>query len=131
MAKKKEDLKKKVAIDFRFAKILAIISIIGFLEILMSSFFNFSFSEYAEFLWLSLIGAGFIIESKPKKIHKERTDDSVSNITSLVIGIIAIIAGILSIPQVGVDHNVFSATKGVISLIAIIFIAIESFIIKK
>jgi len=130
MAKKKI-AKKKANNPLKFSGILAIISIIGFLEITTSSFFNFSFGEYIEFLWLSLMGIGFIIESSPKKIHEKKADETVTDITSLVIGIIAIIAGVLSLPQISINHPVFSATKGVISLIAIIFIVIQTWIIKE
>lgn len=123
--------KKAVGTQLKFASILAIISIIGFLEIVSSNFFNFSFGDYIEFLWLTLMGVGFIIESSPKKIHTKKADETVTDITSLVIGIIAIIAGILSIPQVGINHPVFQATKGVVSVIAIIFIAIQTWIVRK
>ena len=76
------------------------------------------------------MGIGFIMESKPKQIHTRNSNDSVTDITALVVGVMAIIAGILSIPQIGVDHPVFFASKGVISLIAIIFIAMETWVIK-
>lgn len=122
---------KEAQARLKFTSILAIISIIGFLEIVSSNFFNFSFADYIEFLWLALMGVGFIIGSKPKKIHKKNVDESITDITSLVIGIIAIIAGILSIPQVGINHPVFQATKGVVSVIAIIFIAIQTWIVRK
>ncbi len=106
------------------------VSIIGFGEIILNSFFDLSFQKYMGFLWLTLMGIGFIMESKPKQIHRRNSNDSVTDITALVVGVMAIIAGILSIPQIGVDHPVFFATKGVISLIAIIFIAMETWVIK-
>jgi putative Mn2+ efflux pump MntP len=129
MPKRKKE--KKQRISLRFASILAIVSIIGFCEIILNSFFNLSFQEYISFLWLTLLGIGFILESKPKSLHKRKSNESVTNITSLVVGGMAIIAGILSIPQIGINHPVFFATKGVISLIAIIFIAIETWVVKN
>ena len=131
MPKKKEIKEKKRRISLRFASILAIVSIIGFLDIVSYSFFNFSMGKYQEVLWLVLLGIGFILEAKPKNIPKNSKEDSITNITSLVIGILAIISGILTLPLIHVEHPVFSATKGVISLIAIIFIALETWVMKN
>lgn len=125
----KEEKKRKISL--RFASILAIVSIIGFFDIMSFSFFNFSLGNYQEVLWFVLLGIGFILEAHPESISKKPKDDSITNITSLVIGSISIIAGILTIPFIGMDHIVFSATKGVISLIAIIFIALETWVMKN
>ena len=127
--KKKQEKKRRISI--KFASVLAVVSIIGFCEIILNSFFNLSVQEYIGFLWLTLMGLGFIMESKPKQLHKKNSNESVNNITALVVGAMAIIAGILSIPQIGVNHPVFFATKGVISLIAIIFIAMETWVVKN
>lgn len=128
---KKKEVEKKRKISLRFASILAIVSIIGFFDIMTSSFFNFTIGGYQEVLWLVLLGVGFILEAQPKNLPKNSKDESVTNITSLVIGIMAIIAGILTLPFIGIEHPVFSATKGVISLIAIIFIALETWVMKN
>ncbi len=124
---KKKQIKK---LPIKFASILAIVSIIGFLEITLNSFFNFSFQTYIEFLWLTIIGIGFIIISKPKKLTKSK-NEPVTDITALVIGSLAIIAGILSLPFLNIIHPTFFAIKGVISLIAIIFIVLETWFLKK
>ena len=125
---KKNNPKRRIAIGF--ASILAIVSIIGFLDIVLDSFFEFSFQNYMSFLWLCLMGVGFIIISKPKNLT-QRKDDSVTNITALVVGSLAIIAGILSLPFLAITHPVFFAIKGVISIIAIIFIALETWVVKN
>jgi len=127
MKKKSNQIKK---LPIKFASILAIVSIIGFLEITLNSFFNFSFQNYIEFLWLTIIGVGFIIISKPKKLTKSK-NEPVTDITALVIGCLAIIAGLLSLPFLNIIHPVFFAIKGVISLIAIIFIILETWFLKK
>ena len=67
---KKKEVEKKRKISLRFASILAIVSIIGFFDIMTSSFFNFSIGNYQEVLWLTLLGVGFILESKPKISQK-------------------------------------------------------------
>jgi len=124
---KKKQTKK---LPIKFASILAVVSIIGFLEITLSSFFNISFQSYIEFLWLTIIGLGFIIISKPKKLTKSKKEP-VTDITALVVGCLAIIAGLLSLPFLNIIHPVFFAIKGVISLIAIIFIVLETWFLKK
>jgi len=126
---KKNNPKRRIAIGF--ASILAIVSIIGFLDIVLDSFFEFSFQNYMSFLWLCLMGVGFIIISKPRKLFQDKKEDSVTDITALVIGSLAIIAGILSLPFLAITHPVFFAIKGVISIIAIIFIALETWVVKN
>lgn len=132
-SKKKKEIpkKKKRKISLKFASILAIVSIIGFLDIIMESFFELSFQNYMSFLWLVIMGVGFILISKPKRLPNFKTEEPVSDITALVIGILAIIAGILSLPFLNVIHPVFLAIKGVISIIAIIFIALETWVIRS
>jgi len=126
---KKKKEKRKIAIGF--ASILAIVSIIGFLDITLTSFFEFSFQSYMSFFWLCLMGVGFIIISKPKRLIRQKKDDSVTDITALVVGVLAIIAGVLSLPFLAISHPVFFAIKGVISIIAIIFIALETWVVKN
>lgn len=123
--------KNKRKISLKFASILAIVSIIGFLDIILDSFFELSFQNYMSFLWLVIMGIGFILISKPKRLPNFKTEEPVSDITALVIGILAIIAGILSLPFLNIINPVFLAIKGVISLIAIIFIALETWVIQN
>jgi len=135
MAKpKKKSVKKKKEkrrISIGFASILAIVSIVGFLDITLTSFFEFSFQNYMSFFWLCLMGVGFIIIAKPKSLIQQKKEDSVTDITALVVGTLAIIAGVLSLPFLAISHPVFFAIKGVISIIAIIFIALETWVVKN
>ena len=131
MVKLKKQKREKRKISIGFASILAIVSIIGFLDITLVSFFEFSFQNYMSFLWLCLMGIGFIIISKPKKLIQKKKEDSVTDITALVVGALAIIAGVLSLPFLAISHPVFLAIKGVIGIIAIIFIALETWIVKN
>ena len=80
---------------------------------------------------LTVLGVGFIIQARPKKLFTENSGETVTNITSLVIGSLAIIAGVLKLPFIDINHEVVSAIPGIIALIAIIFIVIETWIIKK
>jgi hypothetical protein len=135
MKKKKEKRGTKKAfvknrrIFFGFSAVLAAVSIVGFLDIVLKSFFQISFSEYIDFIWLVFMGIGFILIAKPNTLVKRKTEP-IAELTALVIGILAIIAGVLSIPILKIDHPVFIAMKGVISLIAIIFIILETWLRK-
>jgi hypothetical protein len=121
-------------IETRFIGVLAIISIIGFLEIVFSSLFNVNLSEYSSFFWLITMGIGFFVIARPGKLYnkvKESfTELAFYRLITLIIGAFAIIAGFLSLPQFGMEHPVFLAIKGVISIIAIIFIAIQTWAMK-
>ena len=73
--------------------------------------------------------------SKPRELYegtKTGFDETkVSKLTAFIIGILAIIAGVLSIPQINIQHSVFLAIKGVVSIISIIFIVIQTWIIQN
>ena len=133
--KSKKPLKQKSKISSHFVYILAIISIIGFLGIIVDSFFQINIDEYVTFLWLIVMGIGFILISKPKDLYEGTKlgfdETKISRLTAFVIGILAIIAGVLSIPQIGIEHPVFLAIKGVVSIISIIFIVIQTWLIHN
>ena len=120
--------------ESKFISVLAIISIIGFLEIVLMSFFNLSISEYASFFWLVTMGVGFFVIARPgkfyNKVKESFTELAFYRLITLIIGAFAIIAGFLSLPQFELNHPVFLAIKGVISIIAIIFIAIQTWTMK-
>ncbi len=129
---KKEEKKKQIPMRvFTFSSILAIVSIVGFSQLILKSFFDYSLDAYSGFLLLTILGVGFIIQARPRKLFEENTGETVNDITSLVIGSLAIISGVLSLPFVEVNNPVVSAIPGIISLIAIIFIILETWIIKK
>ena len=119
----------------KFDNTLAIISIIGFLEITLMSFFELNLSEYSGFFWLTTMGIGFLVISKPEKLYKKMKDQinelSFYRLTTLVIGCFAILAGFLSLPQFQLNHPVFLAIKGVVSIIAIIFIIAQTWMMKN
>lgn len=126
---------KKSKISSNFVYILAIISIIGFLGIIVNSFFEINIDAYVSFLWLIIMGVGFILISRPKELYegsrKNFDESKVAGLTSFIVGLLAIIAGVLSIPQINIQHPVFLAVKGVISIIAIIFIIVQTWIIHN
>jgi hypothetical protein len=137
--KKRERLVKKVKKKSRasrnFIIALSIVSIIGFLSIMTQSLFNFSFENYIESLWLITLGTALIMETslqELKKIRKQGLNpDMLGKVTMVVVGTLAIIAAILSIPQINIESPTFLAVKGIISILAIIFIIIQTWISEK
>jgi hypothetical protein len=126
-----------------FTNILAILSIIGFASIISSSLLSINIDQYIETLWLTILGLGFIIESSPiqlfKTIRSQLGERNFTATTTLTIGLLAVIAGILSIPgltkvipwvQIIILAPSFPAIKGIISIIAIIFIIIQTWVLK-
>lgn len=131
----KKVAQQKRKVSTRFAGVLAVISITGFLEIILTRFFGISINSYSAFLWLIIMGVGFILVSQPKSLYKtsqKKFDEtSFSRLTTLVLGIIAIIAAVLSLPFININHPILSASMGIISIIAIIFIIVQTWVIKE
>lgn len=133
MKTRKRDKKisrRKTSRNFVIA--LSIVSIIGFLSIVLESLFLLDISEYIETLWLIVLGLGLILETTIKELKsiKKRglTSEYLGKITMIVVGSIAIIAGILSLPQINIQNASFLAVKGIISILAIIFIILQTWI---
>ncbi len=125
---------EETKISKAFVNILAILSILGFTSIVTLTIFNADMSHYIETLWLSILGLGFIIESNPiqlfKTIRNRLGERNFTATTTLIVGLLAVIAGILSLPQINIQASSFLAIKGIISIIAIIFIIVQTWILK-
>ena len=131
----KKQTSKKSKISTKFVSILAIISIFGFTEILLQNFFNISIQEYSTFAWLLIMGIGFLLVAQPKNLYKTSqkafNETSFSRLTTFVIGCMAIIAAVLSFPLINIEHPILFATMGVISIISIIFIVFQTWVIRE
>lgn len=131
--KKEFQIKKIVPNNFLIA--MSVVSIIGFLSIISESIFFISIKGYIETLWLITLGVGLIFETSLRELRKIKKKglDSIllGKVTMIVIGSMAIIAGLLSLPQISLNNPSFLAVKGIISIIAIIFIIIETWVKPK
>ncbi|MCR4327123.1 MAG: hypothetical protein NUV46_00910 [Nanoarchaeota archaeon] len=131
---KGKPIKEKRKVSTKFAGILALISIVGFIEIILTSFFEISITEYSAFLWLTIMGAGLVLASKPKSLYetsKKKFDEgSFSRLTTFVLGLIAIVSAVLSLPFINITHPILFASMGIISIISIIFIVVQTWFIK-
>jgi len=122
----------KIKVSQKFITALAIVSILGFAGIISQAFFEYDSGDYIESLLMLIIGLGLIIESKIKKLKSlERglTSNNITHLTTVTIGIIAVIAGIFSFPPIKITTPGFLAIQGIISIIAIIVIVIQTWII--
>lgn len=128
------EIKHKVRISYGFIIALAIVSILGFLGIVSKNLFDADIINYIESLWLIVIGFGLMLEVKLKKLasikEKGLTPTNFTHLITFIIGFVAIISGILSFPAIGVSNPGFNATKGIISIIAIVIIIIQTWIVK-
>lgn len=128
----KKAVEGKVRVSSKFISILSIVSILGFIGIISQTIFNFNISTYIEALWMLIIGIGIIIEAKLKKLKSlsERiTPNNFTHLTTIVVGSLAIIAGIFSFPFIRIETPAFLAIKGIVSIIAIIVIILQTWII--
>lgn len=127
-----EGKKQRVKLTHQFVTALSIVSIVGFLSVVSETLFNFDFSGYAEAALMLVIGGGMILEAnfdKIKSLKHGLNSGNFTHLTTMIIGVIAILAGIFSIPQIRVETPGFLAVKGIISIIAIIVIAIQTWVI--
>ena len=121
MVRKKEVVKgdvkskKRAKASRNFVVALSIVSIIGFFSIVMSSLFYIDISKYIDTLWLMTLGLGLILETSIREIKKIKkigmTPEILGEITMLIVGGMAIIAGILSLPQINIQNPSFLAVS--------------------
>ncbi len=127
--------KKKSKASRTFVIALSVVSIIGFLSIIMSSLFYIDVSGYIDTLWLIALGLGLVFETSIKEIRRIKqlglTSNILGKLTMLIVGGISIIAGILSLPQIQIQNASFLAVKGIISILAIIFIILQTWVTER
>lgn len=135
--KKEEDEKEKIRKKPRskkiFFSILAIISILSFVSIISRSLFGTDISGYVDFTWLFIIGLGMLIQTRWRALKTLREGFNRSNfpnLVTLIMGVITILASILSLPPIGLENLGFSAVKGIIAIIAIIIIIIQTWVVR-
>ncbi len=118
-----------------FVIALAFVSILGFIGILSESLFETNINVYVESIMILIIGIALIFEVSFKRIStisdSGLNQSNFSAVTLLTIAIIAIITGILNFPQIGVSFQGFLAIKGILSILAIVIIVIQTWVIEK
>ena len=134
MVQKKLEKKKSDA-SRKFVIAMSLVSIIGFMSIMLESLFFVDINEYIETLWLVVLGLGLALETSMKELKKIKkkglTSSMLGKITMIIVGSIAVIAGILSLPQIDIQNSSFLAVKGIISILAIIFIVLQTWVSEE
>lgn len=129
----KKYIDKKVKVSHKFVNILAVVSILGFIGIVSKTLLDFNLNHYIEALWMLIVGWGLILEARLRKLRTiARTglaSDNFANLITIVIGGIAILAGIFSFPFVRIETPAFLAVKGIVSIIAIVIIAVHTWVL--
>jgi peptidoglycan/LPS O-acetylase OafA/YrhL len=124
---KKSVERKKTSQKFVIA--LSVVSIAGFLSIVAETIFNFSLDEYLDFILMLVVGAGLLVDADLKTLKSLKRGLTPKNFTHLVvavIGTLAVVAGIFSLPRITIEHPMFLSIKGIIAIIAIIVIVIQT-----
>jgi len=139
IAKKKKVVRRKwgrgkVKVSPRFVTALSIVSIVGFVGILSETLFNYDLKFYVEAILMFVIGIGMVIEvkwSELKSVRQGLDRENFTDITTVVIGFVAVVAGIFSLPFFRIDNPSFSAIKGIVAIIAIVIIVIQTWVIDR
>ena len=116
-----------------FIYALSIVSIIGFLSIFLDSFFGIKYvSDNQSALILMVLGGGLLIEAEIRKMIKgiklkTASGIEITHILTGIVGLIALISGFLELVSIATPQ--IQATKGIISLLAMVFIALETWVV--
>ena len=146
MTKKKIDLLKeeipkvkktekwKSKLSHKFVMVLAVVSILGFIGIVSETIFNYNINVEIQASWLVVIGIGMIAEARIKSLWKIRdeglTPNNFAHLITTIIGALTIIAGIFSFPFFKIVNPSFHAIRGIMSIIAIIVIIIQTWLVE-
>lgn len=117
-----------------FFNTIAIISLFLFIVIALGSFTSIDLSSWIVGISLIIAGAGFIFVGQITSINKWIKDGvqkgEISFVITIVLGLMAVVIGILALPVVGVISQTSSQAIGLISLIAIVYIILLSWVFK-
>ncbi len=128
-----EEHRHKARVSQKFVTALSIVSIIGFAEIISETIFNYNMQFLGEALLMLIIGMGLIYEAQIKRLKSLQNGFNSNNITHLItviIGVVAIIAGIFSFPGIRFESQAFMAVKGILGIIAIVIIFIQTWVVR-
>lgn len=118
----------------KFVIALSIFSILGFLDVLLRSVFSLSLKDYMDFALMIILGIALLFDSDFKILRSLKQGLSQENFTHLIVAIIAgiaILSGVFSLPQLFIDHHMFLSIKGIVALIAIIVIIVQTWFTKN
>lgn len=113
-----------------FSYIMGIVSILGFIGTLVDSWGIANINIYITSLTFIVFGTGMMVVGNARSIleyiKNGLTSKEIRHITTSVVGLCSVIAGVLVI--FGIVLEGFELIKGVIAIIAIILVINEAFI---
>ena len=125
--------KWKSKLSHKFVMVLAIVSILGFAGIVSETIFNYNINIEIQALWMIVIGAGMLAEAQIKTLQRISQDGLTPNhfthLITTVIGFLTIVAGFFSFPAFGIVNPSFHAVRGIISIIAIVVIVVQTWLV--
>lgn len=132
---KKEEEKKRASNDASqsLVYVLAVISILGFSEIISETIFNYKINDIVQSLWLIFLGLGIISETKfsaVKTLGRGLNKENFPQLTTEIVGLLAVLAGIFSLPSFGIVNPAFHAVRGIMSIIGIFVIFVDTWVVR-
>ncbi|MEM4181793.1 MAG: hypothetical protein QXX68_01405 [Candidatus Pacearchaeota archaeon] len=137
--KKEENIEEKKIVKTKkiprsFLYVLTIVSVLGFLGIASKTLFEKNIDKYIEILWLFVFGFGLLIEADLKRLFRIKktgiTSEKFRGLVTAILGCLAILTGIILLPKINIITPALLAVQGIISVIAIIFIIIQTVVLK-
>jgi len=118
----------------KFVFFLILIDISWFAYVVSDNLFGMNFADYGESAWTLFLGLGLIWYSDVKKVLRIRTQgfrsSNFASLATFVIGVLAVAVSIMSLPQINVVSESLNAVKGILGLIAIVYVILESWVVK-
>lgn len=114
----------------KFTQFLAIISILGFLSILLLNIAGIDINDWTDALVFVILGAGLMISGGWKlflqRFSNGLTRSEVNKTVTVIVGFASLLVGILDLPAFMLTFTWMSGVKVIISIIAIVVIAVEA-----
>jgi len=130
---KQKVIGSKVRVSRVFLIALSVVSILGFVGIISISFFETNINLYIDAMLMLIIGLALVLEAQVKElksIAQGLNSTNFSRLITFIIGSLAVIAGFFSLPEFAFENSVFSAVKGILAIIAIVIIIVQTWIVK-
>ena len=120
---------------FKFETVLGIISILGFLGIIVKAATSFDIATWIEGAMFFIIGLALMASGGYKLFFKYFEDgltwNELNKVITIVIGGFSVAIGIFILPIFNLDFEIFNGIKIIIATIAIFVIALDMLISRS
>ena len=118
-----------------FNYVLSLISVMGFIGIIVESFFYLDIGDYIKFSWMLIMGIGLFVEAKVFSFFREIREhglegENFHRLITSTVAFLAIVIAILSFPLFGFSSLLFMAIEGTIAIIAALYILMQTWIVR-